>query len=93
MAQFVITIPDEKVQDLVKGLVDGTSLDGRLVNDMVNQIEDQMHPIIEEDRLPLKEEAERLLGYWERHGNNPETVSKWAVSDMLGILRYIAEED
>lgn len=43
-------------------------------------------------RPTIQEEAERLLGYWERHGDNPEVVAKWAVSDMLGILRYIVEE-
>lgn len=44
-------------------------------------------------RPTLKEEAERLLSYWEQHGDNPGVVEKWAVSDMLGILRYITEED
>jgi hypothetical protein len=43
-------------------------------------------------RPTLLEEAERLLSYWERHGDNPEAVAKWAVTDMLGILRYITEE-
>jgi hypothetical protein len=43
-------------------------------------------------RPTLVEEAERLLGYWEQHGESPETVAKWAVSDMLGILRFIIEE-
>lgn len=42
---------------------------------------------------PLVEEAERLLSYWQRHGNNPSTVSAWAVQDLLGILRFIVEED
>lgn len=45
------------------------------------------------ERPTLVEEAERLLGYWEQHGENPEAVAKWAVSDMLGILRYIVEEE
>ena len=44
-------------------------------------------------RPTLKEEAERLLSYWERHGDNPEAVAKWAVTDMLGILRYIVEDE
>lgn len=44
------------------------------------------------ERPTLVDEAERLLGYWERHGENPETVAKWAVSDLLGILRFIVEE-
>ena len=43
-------------------------------------------------RPTLVEEAERLLGYWEIHGGNPEVVAKWAVTDMLGILRFIVEE-
>ncbi len=42
-------------------------------------------------RPTLLEEAERLLGYWERHGDNPEAVASWAIADMLGILRYITE--
>ena len=44
------------------------------------------------ERPTLAEEAERLLSYWEAHGDNPEAVSKWAVQDMLGILRFIVEE-
>lgn len=44
-------------------------------------------------RPTLAEEAERLLSYWERFGDRPEVVAKWAVSDMLGILRYIVEGD
>ena len=43
-------------------------------------------------RPTLLEEAERLLSYWEIHGETPEAVTKWAVSDMLGILRFIVEE-
>ena len=43
-------------------------------------------------RPTLQEEAERLLSYWEQHGDNPSAVAKWAVTDMLGILRYIVEE-
>jgi hypothetical protein len=43
-------------------------------------------------RPTLGEEAERLLSYWEQHGDDPTTVAKWAVTDMLGILRYIIEE-
>lgn len=48
---------------------------------------------VEYPRPTLKEEAERLLSYWERHGNNPETVAKWAMDDLFGILRFIAEEE
>lgn len=44
-------------------------------------------------RPTLQEEAERLLSYWERHGDNPEVVAKWAIEDMLGILRYIVEDE
>lgn len=43
-------------------------------------------------RPTLQEEAERLLSYWEQHGDSPEAVAKWAITDMLGILRYIVEE-
>lgn len=43
------------------------------------------------ERPTLLEEAERLLSYWERHGNDPEVVAKWAIEDMLGILRFIVE--
>ena len=45
----------------------------------------------ETETVTLQGEAERLLSYWERHGDNPEAVSKWAVSDLLGFLRYIVE--
>jgi hypothetical protein len=45
------------------------------------------------ERPTLKDEAERLLSYWEAHGDKPEAVEKWAVSDMLGILRYIVEDE
>lgn len=45
-----------------------------------------------EEHPTLVEEAERLLDYWERHGDNPEAVEKWAVQDLLGILRFIVEE-
>jgi hypothetical protein len=44
-------------------------------------------------RPSLKDEAERLLSYWEQHGENPEAVAKWAITDMLGILRYILEDE
>ena len=44
-------------------------------------------------RPTLKDEAERLLGYWEIHGDTPEVVAKWAVSDMIGFLRFIVEDD
>jgi len=37
--------------------------------------------------------SERLLGYWEIHGDSPETVAKWAISDMLGLLRFIVEDE
>lgn len=42
-------------------------------------------------RPTVWEEAERLLGYWERHGDNPEVVAKWAVVDMLELVRRIVE--
>jgi hypothetical protein len=38
------------------------------------------------------EEAERLLSYWEIHGDNPEVVTKWAMSDMLPFLRDLLPE-
>ena len=44
-------------------------------------------------RPTVQEEAERLLFYWERHGDNPDSVAKWAVSDLLGFVRFIAEGD
>lgn len=44
-------------------------------------------------RPTVQEEAERLLGYWERHGDNPETVAKWAFEDLMGFLRFFAEGD
>ena len=43
-------------------------------------------------RPTLLDEAERLLSYWEIHGETPEVVTKWAVSDLLSILRFIVEE-
>lgn len=52
-------------------------------------------PVVETvpERPSLKDEAERLLSYWEAHGEKSEAVEKWAVSDMLGILRYILEDE
>lgn len=44
-----------------------------------------------DETTTVTDEAERLLGYWEQHGNDPEVVAKWAVSDMLGLLRLITE--
>lgn len=44
------------------------------------------------ERPTLQDEAERLLDYWERHGDNPEAVAKWAM-DVMGLLRYIVEGD
>jgi hypothetical protein len=44
-------------------------------------------------RPTLRDEAERLLSYWEAHGDNPDVVAKWAITDMLGILRYIVEDE
>jgi hypothetical protein len=52
-----------------------------------------MSETTEYPRPTLREEAERLLCYWGQHGDNPETVAKWAMDDLLGILRFIAEED
>lgn len=40
----------------------------------------------------LQERAENMLSYWEQHGDNAKAVSKWAVSDMLEILRMIVKE-
>jgi hypothetical protein len=37
-------------------------------------------------------EAERLLSYWERHGDSPEAVSKWAVCDLLEFVRFVIAE-
>jgi len=54
---------------------------------------DEANQEITPERPTLKEEAERLLGYWEQHGGNPEAVAKWAITDMLGILRYITEDE
>jgi hypothetical protein len=42
--------------------------------------------------VTLQEQAENLLHYWEQHGDSPEVVEKWAVSDLLRILRFIVEE-
>lgn len=50
-----------------------------------------MSEATEYPRPTLQEEAERLLSYWEQHGDNPETVAKWAVDDLLGLARFIAE--
>lgn len=47
----------------------------------------------EDDRPTVRDEAERLLSYWERHGNNPEVVAKWAMEDLFGILRHIVEDE
>lgn len=44
-------------------------------------------------RPTVQEEAERLLGYWEIHGDSPETVAKWAFEDLMGFLRFFAEGD
>lgn len=37
----------------------------------------------------LAEKAERLQSYWGRHGDNPEAVAEWAVSDLLDLLRDV----
>lgn len=44
------------------------------------------------ERPTIEDEAERLLGYWERHGDDPDAVRKWAVEDMLSLARRITEE-
>ena len=49
-------------------------------------------PETEYPRPTLQEEAERLLSYWEQHGDSPEDVARWAVSDLLGFVRFVAEE-
>lgn len=46
-----------------------------------------------DERPTVRDEAERLLGYWEIHGDNPEVVAKWAVQDLMGFLRYFVEAD
>lgn len=53
--------------------------------------EEPARPDSSERRPTLVEEAERLLSYWEIHGNDPAVVAKWAVEDMLGLLRFIVE--
>jgi hypothetical protein len=50
-----------------------------------------MNETTEYPRPTLQEEAERLLSYWERHGDNPETVAKWAMDDLMGFLHFFAE--
>lgn len=46
----------------------------------------------DDERPTLKDEAERLLGYWERHGSDPEVVARWAVHDMLDLARRVLED-
>lgn len=41
----------------------------------------------------VTEEIERLSSYWECHQHNPEAVSKWALPDLLGLLRLAMEGD
>jgi hypothetical protein len=45
----------------------------------------------QEEQTAIQEEAERLAGYWEQHGETPEVVAKWAVSDLLDFVRQIVE--
>lgn len=40
----------------------------------------------------VTEEAERLISYWEIHGENAEAVDKWAVSDLLAFARMVAPD-
>lgn len=40
----------------------------------------------------LIEEAERLLGYWDIHGSDPEVVARWAVTDLIGFLGEVLAE-
>lgn len=40
----------------------------------------------------VQDEAERLLSYWHQHGNDPEAVTKWAVSDLLAFARLVAPD-
>ena len=47
----------------------------------------------ETEHRTIQEEAERLQGYWEQHGDNPEAVEKWAVSDLLRFVRSITEQE
>lgn len=46
----------------------------------------------ESPRETLAEEAERLLGYWEIHGEDPDVVAKWAMQDLFAVLRHIVDE-
>lgn len=50
------------------------------------------HDELEVERPTVQEEAERLLGYWEIHGDSPEAVEKWAVSDILYFVRLVLEQ-
>ena len=47
-----------------------------------------------EDKLTamaeLQDKAGELLGYWEIHKDTP-AAQRFAVEDLLGILRFIAE--
>lgn len=40
----------------------------------------------------VMEEAERVLGYWEIHGDSPEVVARWALPDLLDLARMIVGE-
>ena len=48
-----------------------------------------MSEATEYPRPTLQEEAERLLSYWEQHGNNLDAVVRWAVDDLLGLARAL----
>jgi hypothetical protein len=40
----------------------------------------------------LRQQAEDILSYWGQHGDNPETVTKWAMQDLLGLANRVIQE-
>lgn len=55
------------------------------------------HAMSNQDRLAMlesiREEAMRLDDYWERHGDHPEAVARWAVADMRHLLAQIIGDE
>lgn len=43
----------------------------------------------EAERPTVTEEAERLLSYWQIHGDDAEVVQRWAVEDLLKFARMV----
>lgn len=43
------------------------------------------------ERPTVEDEADRLICYWEQHGDDPEAVSRWAVADLLQLCRQIVD--